>query len=332
MASQGPRYPTSISTESIGSESANDWTNPGNIGADDAAEAQITAATYDANDISFRLKGRGFGFSIPAGATIDGIVVEIERRAFAGGAEDFRVQLLDEAGVVVGENKAVVDPDWPSTATIRTYGSSTDIWTWSTVTAAKINDVDFGVVLSVRATAANTDIGVDFIRVTVYYTQAGQEVTLDAALAGAGAVAAPLAVDIGFGGTLSGAGAVAAAVAIDAALAAGLAGAGTVAADLRIDRELGAGLSGVGAFAGGLAVEAGLSGLLSGIGAAGGPLAVERPVAAALAGAGTVTAAAAVEEALVGVLAGQGSVVADLSVEGGTGYLARALPVLHIGS
>lgn len=169
MASSGPLYPTVMTTQSVLPEDDNDWTNPGNIGADDNAEAQITAATYDANDISFRLKAQGFGFAIPAGATIDGILVDVAQRRFAGAAVDNRVQLLDEAGALVGDNKATATA-WPGVETNVQYGGSADTWNWATVTPAKINDPDFGVVVSVKATAANTDIGVDYIRVTVYYT------------------------------------------------------------------------------------------------------------------------------------------------------------------
>lgn len=171
MASQGPRYPGTVATQSVLPEDDNDWTTPGNVSADDGAEATITAATYDANDISFRLKAQNLGFTIPSGATIDGILVEIEKRdAAIGAAVDYRVQLFDAAGALVGTNKADTVTDWPTAATIVSYGGATDTWAASP-TAAMVNDVDFGVALAVEATAANTDIFVDFIRITVYYTE-----------------------------------------------------------------------------------------------------------------------------------------------------------------
>lgn len=168
MATQGPLFPGTVTTQSVSPESANDWLTPNNIKIDDAAEAQITAATYDSPDISFRLKAQNLGFTIPADSIIHGITVEIDRRAFAGTAADFRVQLLDAAGALVGTNKASASA-WPATLAIATYGGAADTWAASP-TAAMLNDIDFGVVLSVSATAANTDIGVDFIRVTITYT------------------------------------------------------------------------------------------------------------------------------------------------------------------
>lgn len=186
MASQGPLYPGTVTTE-VGPSGDNDWTSPGNVGADDGVEAQVTAASYDANDHTWRLKAQNFGFTIPAGATIDGIIVEIERRAFAGAAEDQEVRLYNAAGTLVGDDKQTATA-WPSTVGVATYGSSTDTWNAS-LTATDVNDVDFGVALIVLATAANTDIGVDYIRATVHYTVASQTVSPE--LLGGGTILAP---------------------------------------------------------------------------------------------------------------------------------------------
>lgn len=170
MATQGPNFPGTITTASVLPEDDNDWTNAVNVGANDGSEATITAATYDANDISFQLRARNLGFTIPTGSTITGITVEIEKRDQAiGAAVDNRVQLTDASGTLVGDNKADTVTDWPTAATIITYGGSSDTWNASP-TVAMVNDPDFGVTLSVKATAANTDIFVDFIRVTITYT------------------------------------------------------------------------------------------------------------------------------------------------------------------
>lgn len=167
MASQGPLYPGTVTTEA-GPSGDNDWVNPSNVGANDGSEAQVTHATYDSGDHSYRLQATNFGFSIPTGATIDGIVVEIDRRCFAGSAVDNEVRLYNGSGLLVGDNKASATA-WPATSAIATYGGSTDNWA-AGLTAASFNSA-FGVSLIVAATAANVDIGVDFVRVTVYYTE-----------------------------------------------------------------------------------------------------------------------------------------------------------------
>ena len=174
MASQGPLYPgTGLTIAGAAPETAEAWVNPGNIVADDGTEAQITAATYDSPDVSQQLRGRNFGFTIPAGATITGIVVEIDRRSIiASSGKDFRVQLCDPNGgspVLMGNNKADTVTVWPTTSAIATYGASNDLW-GATITPAMVNDAFFSVALSVTANIANADIGVDFMRVTVHYT------------------------------------------------------------------------------------------------------------------------------------------------------------------
>ena len=162
------KYPATKTTESVLPEDDNDWVSITNIGADDGVYTSITAASYDANDISYRAKAQGFGFALPSDAVVDGIIVQIERKVAAGSAVDYRVQLLDETGSLVGDNKADTATAWPAADTMKTYGDITDLWGWTTTTADKINNANFGVVFSVKATGANTDIYVDYIRVTVY--------------------------------------------------------------------------------------------------------------------------------------------------------------------
>jgi hypothetical protein len=190
MATAGPRYPGTVATE-IGPSGDNDWLTASSIGADDGSEAQITAATYDATDHSYRLKATNFGFSadIPAGSTINGITVEIDRRCFAGAAQDQEVRLYDSTGTLVGSDKQTATA-WPATLAVATYGSSSDTWA-SGLDADDIRSAGFGVALIVLADGANTDIGVDFIRVTVDYTPP--------APSGTGAISVPAATVAGTG-------------------------------------------------------------------------------------------------------------------------------------
>jgi len=171
MPSDGPRFPgTAISAAIHAPEDDDAWVSPTNVGADDGAVASITAASYDAPDVSRQLYASQFGFAIPDGSTIDGILVEIERRAVdtVGEAEDFRVQLCTAENTFVGSNKASTT-DWPTTLTIASYGGAADTWAASP-TVAMVNAAGFGVTLSVTALLANADIEVDFIRMTITYT------------------------------------------------------------------------------------------------------------------------------------------------------------------
>lgn len=154
------------------SENAEAWVSPGNITADDGTTASITAATYDTPDISQLLVASNFGFTIPSAATIDGITVVVERNNAAGAASDNRIQLGKGTAFanLVGTNKALTALDWPAALTDQSYGGAADLWgtTW---TPAEINASSFAVFLSVQADAANTDVAVDKITVTVDYTE-----------------------------------------------------------------------------------------------------------------------------------------------------------------
>lgn len=172
MATQGPLYPgTAISAAVHAPEDDDAWVTPTNVGADDGNEATITAASFDTPDISRQLYASQFGFTIPAGSTIDGILVEIQRRASTApsSASDHRVQLTTAENAFVGDNKALTTTDWPLAATTQSYGGAADTWNASP-TVAMVNAVGFGVTLSAQADEANADIQVDFIRVTITYT------------------------------------------------------------------------------------------------------------------------------------------------------------------
>jgi hypothetical protein len=120
-----------------------------------------------------------FGFSIPAGAVIDGIVLEVEKKRSAasgpgstGIVEDNGLQIM-KSGVLVGPNKSQYGVDWPLTDTYVSYGTPTDLWgtTW---TPAEINASDFGVSLASISYICGSTITtyIDHVKITVYYSTA----------------------------------------------------------------------------------------------------------------------------------------------------------------
>lgn len=80
------KYPGTVSTVSattIGLSDGADWTSTSNAAASDNSRAQITgSATGYQSDL---LKCTNFGFSLPLGATVTGIEVEVEGRAYFTG-------------------------------------------------------------------------------------------------------------------------------------------------------------------------------------------------------------------------------------------------------
>lgn len=162
----GPNFP-SVGANINGIGTYN-WVNAGNITVDDTNYASVA---INSNNESRYLRGLDYGFAIPATATINGIVVTIAHQSNSSNGgnsiDDYIVRLV-KAGNIVGNNKAT-NTDWPTTMTAQTYGNATDLWgqTW---TPAQINANNFGVVLSAQAENSNRTAYVDYITVTVYYT------------------------------------------------------------------------------------------------------------------------------------------------------------------
>jgi len=164
---EGPNNPgTSGTNTSVGTIT---WSTTGNIFASDNSRS---AATMNSNgDVTYYLTATNFGFSVPAGYYIDGIIVEIEKsiNGSGGAIKDNSVKII-KGGIIVGTEQSRTG-NWTATDTYQTYGSATDLWgmTW---TDADINASNFGVAISSMRTGggANNQARIDHIRITVYYT------------------------------------------------------------------------------------------------------------------------------------------------------------------
>lgn len=143
--------------------------------ADIVSSNNVHASAFGSSTVTQRLRASAFGFSIPAGSTINGITVRIERSQ--GGdsnqVRDYEVVIYRADGTPGATNKADTATDWPTNGadSYKTYGSSVDLWgeTW---TPADINDVDFGVGLIPQRWSGGSswNPAVDHIEITVDYT------------------------------------------------------------------------------------------------------------------------------------------------------------------
>jgi hypothetical protein len=121
-----------------------------NVGADDAssATASITLSLLGSGKTNY-LKATGFGFAIPASATICGISVSIKKRAtginILNSISDEAVRLV-VAGTATGTNKAK-SASWTGTAAFSNYGGAADTWS-TTLTPAEVNSSNFGVAIA----------------------------------------------------------------------------------------------------------------------------------------------------------------------------------------
>jgi len=125
---------------------------------------------YDTNETSDYLDVQGFGFTVPTGSTINGIIVGIERKSTNGTVKDATLQLLNASGTPAGDDKALPLTAWPTSDASVSYGGTSDNWSISP-TVAMVNDADFGVRLSVTGDLSDV-ASVDHISMKVYYTVA----------------------------------------------------------------------------------------------------------------------------------------------------------------
>jgi hypothetical protein len=141
------------------------WSSPTSIQADDGTSAQAILS----GTTSHYLKATNFGFSIPTGATVNGIWVEWKKNSPGGlRITDTTIKIV-KAGSVGGNNNSA-GTNW-NLAGYQGYGGFTDLWglTWS---PSDINDSTFGAVMSCSATSGESSVtaNVDACRITVYYT------------------------------------------------------------------------------------------------------------------------------------------------------------------
>jgi hypothetical protein len=118
-----------------------------------------------------QLVADNFQFEIPAGATVKGIMMSINRAAdMEDDVGDYEVKLMRDGATVVGLDRSDTKA-WTVAFKYANYGGATDGWgtTW---TPADVNAPGFGVGLTplYLLTAGNGRAYVDFIRATVYYS------------------------------------------------------------------------------------------------------------------------------------------------------------------
>lgn len=173
-ATSGPNSPGTITDNpATGTLS---WDTPGNASAHDGLTTNATHSENGATYYSHYLDAENFGFSIPADATINGIVVEFSRWRSSANVSDNTIKLV-KGGVVSGDNKST-GANWPNIVidpgTYESFGSSSDLWGLS-LTPNDVNASNFGVVLSTKNVkggvgSSSPTARVDHIRITVYYT------------------------------------------------------------------------------------------------------------------------------------------------------------------
>jgi len=160
----GPMSPSTV--EDVADTGTIAWLNPSNASVADSIHTTIEGSS---DDISHYLVATNFGFSIPNGATIVGIVVEYYTNTYDSIIGDASIQIVKN-GNISGNDNANLSVDWNS-AGYNIRGSPTDLWgvPWA---APNINSPNFGVAISgkIKTAAFGADGFIDHIRITVHYT------------------------------------------------------------------------------------------------------------------------------------------------------------------
>ncbi len=143
------------------------FTNSGNITADDASYATNSVVLSSPSS----LLATNFSFSIPSGATINGITVGIKRKvnSTTGTPHDSTVQLI-KGGTAQGNNNSA-GAALPTTEGTATYGSAGDLW-GLTLTDTDVNASNFGVKFNAirNSGKAAPTLSVNYVTITVDYT------------------------------------------------------------------------------------------------------------------------------------------------------------------
>lgn len=163
MATTGKVNPTAFSAPS--------WTNGTNVLTSNNARATRTIASTEA-----QITVWGFGFAIPAGSVIDGIILYIEGSATVALSYAYHQIVNADTGVPKSVNTKSIMPG--TSETIQTAGSSSDVWggvdtdndtdydrDWSTT---DINTLFFGAQVNFGA-GASTTLSIDHIALEIYY-------------------------------------------------------------------------------------------------------------------------------------------------------------------
>jgi len=171
MADTGWISPGTVLTNRSWSTYSNTpWNDIDNAKSSDNSYATLVT-TDGVDNISYYLEANNFGFSIPDGATIDGIEFRVECKY------DLGLNAWDE-GKVVDESSSLSSTNDRGDVSISTdekyiyFGDSTELWgtTWA---YTDINSSNFGCALLDRIIDGDHTVSVDHIQIKVYYTTAG---------------------------------------------------------------------------------------------------------------------------------------------------------------
>lgn len=172
MADTGFKRPTS-SSQIQGYQYATGWNNPALAYDTDSttyASSYCPEAGLGSGGTPIYL-GRGFGFSIPTNATINGVEVYANVKS---GAALYCLAGLYNGTTLLGSEKQISAPN-PSS--YETFGGAADVW-GATVTPAIVNSSVFSVGINYEGAGVSGNSDIRDIQVKIYYTIAATGTSL----------------------------------------------------------------------------------------------------------------------------------------------------------
>jgi hypothetical protein len=176
LATSVTKYPTNAVNEGT-TPLYLTWLTPEKVTASDLTYASATTSANGVFATEYLITS-GYGFSIPATATINGISATVARYSVNGASTacyvtDTFVKLVKPNLVKSVADKADRITHYPTTLTPITYGSASDLW-FEAWTPSDINSTNFG--LAFTCGVANTppyttSVYIDYITITVTYTE-----------------------------------------------------------------------------------------------------------------------------------------------------------------
>jgi hypothetical protein len=127
------------------------------LNTSDNIRAIVTNTNYGVNS--------DYGFTIPAGATINGIEVQVEGRSAVAGTVNYGVGVSWDTGTSWTTEKT--DSYTTTTDATDTFGGATDTWgrTW---TVAELANANFQ--FRIHKISGTPNLEIDFIQIRVFYT------------------------------------------------------------------------------------------------------------------------------------------------------------------
>lgn len=144
------------------------WSDLSNTTSSDDHHAIYGTLDGGANSYSDYLQATVFSLSVPGGAIIKGIEVEVERSDVFENTRDYSVRIVKSGTISEFEMKSTAV--YTADDNVMIYGGNNNLWNESW-TVDDVNSDDFGVAISCSNILNENNEGkIDDIRITVYYS------------------------------------------------------------------------------------------------------------------------------------------------------------------